>query len=218
MRILFCNIGWMERYNGNDNDEIQRGGSYNNDAVGYEVCNFTNDNEFVYGYVRSHGQIKIERIGAKKNDEKIDDVIVVWLASPKTGGTVVVGWYNHATVFRHEQKSNKKSIRYNNHGIELFLIKAAWKDAFLLPVNNRDTLIPRAIKGGIGQSNVWYADSPESKQYVERVLNLINRNINNAIADIDQEIIGTEGNPRFISHIRKERNKEIIQEKKEMSS
>lgn len=60
--ILFCNIGWMENYNGIDGDSIARGGAYNQHSVGHEVCNFSDNNGTLYGYVQPTGQIKIEKL------------------------------------------------------------------------------------------------------------------------------------------------------------
>ena len=81
MPLIFCNIGWMKNYNGISGDSIESGGKYNQHSIGHEVCNFTNNNGNVYGYVQPVGEtIKIEKIGASKKDEKIDGVTVVWTA------------------------------------------------------------------------------------------------------------------------------------------
>ena len=61
MTILFCNVGWMESYNGIDGDILSRGGAFNDHSIGHEVCNFTNLNEKVFGYVRSSGKIGVSR-------------------------------------------------------------------------------------------------------------------------------------------------------------
>ncbi|MDC9606062.1 hypothetical protein [Xenorhabdus griffiniae] len=63
MTIIFCNTGWMNQYDGIDGDSLRDGGSYNEENIGLEVCNFTNVNGFVYGYVQSPGNINIERLG-----------------------------------------------------------------------------------------------------------------------------------------------------------
>ena len=41
MKMLFCNIGWMNRYKGKDGDPIYGGGSFNEDNTGSGVCNFS---------------------------------------------------------------------------------------------------------------------------------------------------------------------------------
>lgn len=77
MPVLFCNVGWMKHYEGIDGDSIERGGSYNKDSIGHEVCNFSNINGKVYGYVQPTGQIKIERLGAGKSEEFAEGVTVI---------------------------------------------------------------------------------------------------------------------------------------------
>ena len=64
MPVLFCNVGWMTRYDGIDGDSIQRGGSYNNESIGHEVCDFSNVDTKVYGYVQPTGRLNIVKLGA----------------------------------------------------------------------------------------------------------------------------------------------------------
>ncbi len=45
----------MNHYNGIDGDSIQRGGAYNKKSVGHEVCNFSDIDGVVYGYVQPTG-------------------------------------------------------------------------------------------------------------------------------------------------------------------
>ena len=102
MALIFFNIGWMNKYNGIAGDSIERGGKYNQHSVGHEVCNFTNNNGTLYGYVQPVGEsIKIEKLGASKQDDRIDGVTVVWTATRPSGGRVTVGGYKDATAFRH---------------------------------------------------------------------------------------------------------------------
>ncbi|WP_211665374.1 hypothetical protein [Leucothrix arctica] len=68
--------------------------------------------ESVFGYVRPTGQIKLENLGVSKKDDSVDNVLVIWTAGPEAGGTAVVGWYQNATVFRHEQKLTAKSRKH----------------------------------------------------------------------------------------------------------
>lgn len=215
MPVLFCNVGWMERYDGIDGDSIQRGGSYNKDSIGHEVCNFSNVHGKVYGYVQPTGQIKIERLGAGKNDEYISGVTVIWTAGPDSGGTAVVGWYRNATVFREAQKIRRPTALQKSNGLDTFRVVASAADATLLPSDSRSFMIPRAVKGGIGQSNVWYADSPESEAIVARVLRLVESNgVGDPLPDVDKDAFGFEGNPRLVAHMRRERSASIVQKKK----
>lgn len=175
MTILFCNVGWMEKYQGlRSGDQITGGGAYvTKEGRGHEVCNFCPDKETLYGYVQTPGkQIDIDRIGAS-NTDSIDGVTIVWTAGPPSGGTVIVGWYKDATVFRNYQKFGKAPPAQSQNGIDGYWINAPFSKATLLPVDSRVFEIPRGVKGGIGQSNVWYADSPESANLVEKVRALI---------------------------------------------
>ncbi|MDV2081237.1 protein NO VEIN domain-containing protein [Marinobacter xestospongiae] len=172
MKYLFCNTGWMESYQGNGKlDKILGGGSYViEEGMGHEVCNFHGYRGNVYGYVQparghrsaSEGSIKLENIvngGASKNDELIKDVLVIWTATRPEGGTVVVGWYKEATVYREYQYFKSAPVLHSKNGLEGYRIIGRSKNAMLLPVDERVIQIPRKTKGGIGQSNVWYGDS-----------------------------------------------------------
>jgi 5-methylcytosine-specific restriction enzyme A len=214
MTILFCNIGWMKNYNGIDGDSIERGGEYNAHSIGHEVCNFSNNAGKLYGYVQPTGSIKIEKIGASNLDEAAYGVTVVWTAGPKEGGTVVVGWYKDATVFRDAQIISKPNAIQRKNGVKSYRITAPANSAVLLPVNKRELIIPRAVQGGIGQSNVWYANKKESKEIVTRVLQLIKDGPPPPLEDIDLSQSTLEGSPRFIAHLRRERDPKIIKAKK----
>ena len=215
MPILFCNVGWMKLYNGIDGDSIQRGGSYNHEAVGHEVCNFSDVDTKVYGYVQPTGRLNISRLGAGKNDDYAGGVTIIWTASPNSGGTAIVGWYKNAKVYRDPQPIKKPTRLQKKNGINNYLISALASDTTLLPVNERSFMIPRAIKGGIGQSNVWYADKPESAELVERVHVFVNsRSDIDRLPDIDAEVKVFEGNPRLVAHLKLERNTTIIKKKK----
>jgi len=166
----------MDRYQGlMDGDQIIGGGSYvKEEGRGHEICNFAPNTNVLYGYVQPPGaQIDIERIGASADDESINGVTVIWTAARPTGGTVVVGWYKNATVFRKYQKFPKPPRIQKQNGIDGYWIKAPAYQASLLLVDERTLEIPRQVKGGMGQANVWYADKPESASIVKRVLDLV---------------------------------------------
>ena len=205
----------MNSYNGIDGDSIERGGKYNQHSIGHEVCNFSNNAGTLYGYVQPTGQIKIEKLGARRKDDSVSGITVVWTAGPESGGTVVVGWYNDATVFREAQVIQKPSKIQKRNGVSTFRIKAPADKAVLLPVEQRELMIPRAVKGGIGQSNVWFADKEESKEIVSRVASLINDGVTPALPDVDQSQSILEGNPRLVAHLRRERNSAIVKAKKD---
>jgi len=172
MKILFCNVGWMERYQGlRSGDHISGGGSYVKiEGRGHEVCNFSPDKKALHGYVQAPGkQIDIDRIAPSNDADYIDGVTVVWTAAHPSGGTVIVGWYKDATVFRNFQKFVKVPIAQSQNGIDGYWITAPIATATLLRMDSRVFEVLRGVKGGIGQSNVWYADSPESANFVKKV-------------------------------------------------
>jgi hypothetical protein len=176
MTILFCNIGWMERYQGlRSGCQISGGGAYvKKEGRGLEVCNFSPDKENLYGYVKTPGKkIDIDRIGANNNTDFIDGVTVVWTATRPTGDTVIVGWYKDATVFRNYQKFDKAPTAQSQNDIDGYWIKASFSKATLLPIDFRVFEIPRGVKGSIGKSNIWYADSQESNELIKEVRALI---------------------------------------------
>lgn len=207
----------MSRYNGIDGDSIERGGKYNQHSIGHEVCNFSNNAGTLYGYVQPTGQIKLEKLGAGKKDNFVRGITVVWTAGPASGGTVVVGWYNDATVYREAQTIEEPSAIQTANGVSSYRIKAPADKAVLLPVEQRELIIPRAVKGGIGQSNVWFADKKESREIVSRVITLINVGTIPTLPDIDQSQSILEGNPRLVAHLRRERNSAIIKSKKDVT-
>ncbi|MCL4554848.1 MAG: DUF3883 domain-containing protein [Actinobacteria bacterium] len=172
MKVLFCNVGWMEWYRGlTAGDRIVGGGAYvQAQGTGHEVCNFYPDDDTLYGYVQAPGaQVDIDRIGAGKGDNRVDGVLVVWTATRPGGGTVVVGWYRDATVYRDYQRFNRAPEAQRDNGIDGFRIKAPAASATLLPLDARVLRVPRQVKGGMGQSNVWYADSSEAAEFVSQV-------------------------------------------------
>jgi len=176
MEVIFCNVGWMEHYQGlKHGDQIVGGGSYvKEEGRGHEICNFAPSKNILYGYVQPPGaQIDIERIGASADDESVHGVTVIWTATRPTGGTAVVGWFKNATIFREYQRFTKSPAIQQQNGIDGYWIKAPLDQANLLPVDERTLEIPRQVKGGMGQANIWYADKPESASIVKRVLDLV---------------------------------------------
>lgn len=215
MAIVFCNIGWMKRYDGIQEDSIQRGGSYNKNAIGHEVCNFTPCRGKVYGYVQPTGRISVERLGAPRGADQADGVTVIWTAGPDAGGTAIVGWYTNATLFRDLQDIPSPCKKHRSNNIWQYRVSASAENAHLIPEQERDFLIPRRVKGGIGQSNVWYADKPESAGLVDDVIKYVRSGARTSrLPDIDADAAANEGNPRLVAHIRRERSPSLVEKKK----
>lgn len=177
MPYLFCNVGWMEYYKGQTpGDRIKGGGSYiTKEGRGHEVCNFAPYSDKVYGYVRPAGkQIKIERLGTDADAETISNVTVIWTARHPKGGTVIVGWYKGAIVHRHYANFSDSPSLHKKNGIDGYWIEDKSSNATLLPIDERTFEIPRG-KGGMGQSNVCYANPHEHKSLLEEIEKFIGR-------------------------------------------
>jgi hypothetical protein len=72
-----------------------------------------------------------------------------------------VGWYKNATLYRNWQKPPAGSKRTDAGDDFGYYVSASSADATLLPKDDRLVVVPHG-KGGIGQSNVWYADSADT--------------------------------------------------------
>ena len=176
MPYLFCNIGWMDDYEGTA--LIVGGGAYVDEhKEGFEMCNFLPYRGKVYGYVRPSrgGQIKIERLGADTDDLSVSNVTVIWTAKRPQVGTVVIGWYKDATVHRQFRKFRSFFPQKKKHHIGGYRIEALENNAELLPIDERTLDVPKArdVEGGMGQSNIWYADKPNLKPFLKDVERLI---------------------------------------------
>ncbi|MEO0070705.1 MAG: DUF3883 domain-containing protein [candidate division WOR-3 bacterium] len=174
-RMIFLNIGWMRAYRGLKDDSIENGGTYvDENKTGDEIYNFLPLGRYCYGDVSR--SIKLERLGGSPKDTHVDNVLVVWVAKRPNFGTVIVGWYRNATVYKETQKLSKiPSRKWKGKYYTGYLVKAPKKDCILiLPKEARDFKVPHG-KGWMGQSNVWYADKPRHVKFKKRVLNYIKK-------------------------------------------
>lgn len=158
-KILFFNVAWMDRYQGISNDKMHGGGKHiEKYGWGGEMFNFESQGRKMYGYVQVGGKINIERLGAKRTDDRIKDVLIVWVAKrPNPGGNYIVGWYKNATVYRAPQFKDNVQRNWNNQDLGFYVV-ANRNEAKLLSKDQRTVRIPRG-KGAMGQSNIWYADN-----------------------------------------------------------
>ena len=197
--VVFCNIMWQERYDGSDEKGINGGSYVKENGTGNEYMNFlpfeVQENgsdtfkEALLGSFETKSkqgranETRIERIlgcRARKSDDWVDGVTVVWCATSPWGTGRVVGWYQNATVYRtyqgaliHEPDGSAWERWYN--------IKCDCEDAVLLPVKTRYARVwdvPRAKKQdgqpfGFGRANIWYASEPEAQEYVKSILSNI---------------------------------------------
>lgn len=172
MRIIFCNITYLKYYDGRVIGEVkpQTGGRWvqeNEDA--HEKWNFLNMDGKCYGYVQGNSeQMHIEKLDkVYGQQDEAEDILVVWCASHPTRGTVVVGWYEHATVYRYLQNSIITPLT----GIDRsFWFSTKAENAYLMPEEYRTLEIGRASKQGagkgFGQQNYWYAESEYAKEVI----------------------------------------------------
>lgn len=160
-RMIYFNIGWMKRYTGADEDDPTIGahGYLGKHKHGAEAFNFRFGQDGVLRGYRPPGsreQIKIERLGARRTDQSIDDVAVIWLArEPGTGRTLIVGWYLNATVHRHAQDGGL-DLNEERHS---YSVETATANARLLPEVARSYPVAssRTSPGaGFGQKPTWY--------------------------------------------------------------
>lgn len=169
MKIIVFRVGWMKNYQGLEGDGIHSTAQFIQDnEFGHELFNFLPFNGEMFGYVQPTGSgdyhertINIDRLGAAPTDDFIDDILVAWAAPQKGGGVFLVGWYMHAVVYRKYQPPVNLSQRsYNGNEIGYYT-KASEENCVLLPIGKRTLRIPKAKgnSGGIGQSQVWFADS-----------------------------------------------------------
>lgn len=178
-KMIFFNITWMERYEGLEGNGalVHGGGSYVEEhGYGHEMFNFKKIEDKVYGYVQPSGTNNLQRIGGSEDTEYIDGVLVVFTATHKGGGTHIVGWYKDARVFRNYQESDLEARRFGANIIGYYAFAAA-ANATLLSEDERPSFpkIPRRTKGGMGQSNVWYADTLEVIGFKKEVLQHVER-------------------------------------------
>lgn len=209
MRILFCNIAWMDYYKGNtQKDSPQGGGSYVEEMhdgneiynfLGEEICfedDFLPEDNYCLGFVETkttngdkRNQLHIEKIDGCEtcgNDESVSDVLVVYCAThPSHGFTTVVGWYQNATVFRYYQNIE---LRQADGSIYVQSCNAIAKkeDCVLLPRSERAQIlkwkVPRKKNGisyGFGRANVWFASEQHDNDNLATYLKELTDRIKN---------------------------------------
>lgn len=193
MKVLFCKISAMKYYKGvSDKDKAYNGGSFVRETgSGLEEFNFypvklDDGNEYCFGFVETKqtrgrsNDLHIEKISGcelMKNEESVDNVLVVWCATTDLNETSIVGWYKNAAVYRQYQEidtgdcTDKYDIRYYN-------VVARKEDCVLIPENDRhyhiwDAPVAKKRTYGFGQSMLWYASEEAAKSYIEKLVKQI---------------------------------------------
>ena len=142
----------------------------------------------MYGFVEAGWKpqpkcINITELGARRADRSVSGILTIWVArDPERKKTVVVGWYENATVYRQRQRAPANSHRRQPDGQDApYFAEADRKNCLLIPHHMRDFQILRATEpregafkeGGIGQSNVWYAQDSYGTRIKPQVLQYI---------------------------------------------
>ena len=111
----------------------------------------------------SQRELHIENIDPScRHSDHLSNVIIVMCAnSPVLNQTVIVGWYDNATVFRNVQTFDWNGKR------RWMICKCRIEDAHLVKEEDRNFAIPRAAKDktGFGQSNFWYANQDKDYEF-----------------------------------------------------
>lgn len=170
--LLFANVGWMNRYEGQFEDDPTLGnhGWLKNHKWGHEAWNFKPYRGKVYGYVPGRAnKINLNNLGANTKDESIEGVTVVFIArEPRSKETRIVGWYRNATVFR---TVGNATIRREPDVDVQYQIVANKVDATLLPHLQRAFRVPTAkVPRNLGQSPLWYGGTDAFRETVRRYI------------------------------------------------
>ena len=169
MPLILFNIGWMKHYRGQRaSDRIFNGGKYvQENETGGEVKNFLPVDSYCYGYVQPPGKnhnIDLEKVGGDSNADYVDNVTVVFTATPPSGGRRVVGWFKNARVWRDEQR----------HRGRTYFARSETHNCTLLDIDDRIFYVPRSSpkRGiwGMGQRNVRYVRERDEEH--EFIINL----------------------------------------------
>jgi hypothetical protein len=206
MRIVFCDIAWMKYYKGkSDNDmpvsdeALQEDDEHALDSNLFKVIHTISsesleEGTYCFGAIEKRyntnennekfrHQLHIENIYGSQTlveNDRVEDVLVIWCAKEEHGTTTVVGWYKQATLFRDFQ-----TFEYvNDNGIKekrYYNVFGKSENCVLMPTGPRHRQIwnvPRSKKQGrtfgFGQSQIWYANEESSdeyeRDYVKRII------------------------------------------------
>ncbi len=197
-KVLFCSITRMDCYKGSNKfDSVFGGGKYIKDNdTGYEVYNFLpvqldaeneyglKAGEYCFGFVEvghtainNASELHFEKmVGCSeyKSEAQLNDCLIIFNAPKASGhGYNIVGWYNHATIYRN---IINKRPGTSEKGAYYFVAKTS--DCTLLSPIEREREYgkywdyPQNTEGFSGRSHVWYADYTNQK-YSQKILDSI---------------------------------------------
>jgi putative restriction endonuclease len=181
-RYLFVKTGWAREYRDLDADPPTSQHGWLVENAGHEAFNFKVHDGKVYGYfpvASNSGGPDLRRIDPSSAGDKVEDVTVVWTATdPDHGGTKVVGWYRHATVFGKSMSDGPwihSRFKDSPGGRCGYVCTANETNAQLIPVQDRVEwpIPPREVP----QANIRYPtredysdlDAPWALKILERI-------------------------------------------------
>lgn len=92
-------------------------GSYNNENIGFELFNKTPnplDGKY-YGYVPDKDNPNIETLGANKNDNCVENVLVIFVEKlPEGKNRTITGFYPSATVYRNSVENKELNRNFTD--------------------------------------------------------------------------------------------------------
>lgn len=227
------------RIDGQEIDQPKRGGSYvDTHGEAHECCNFLEDNYgIVYGHVETwkgdengyDAQIRIENLGADKNDTYIDGVNVIWIATHQEGGRRVIGWYKNARVYRERQRHNKNKYPTTQHErdkVGSYRITAKQEDIHLIIEDQRHLIInpSKKRKGFPGMNSIFYPSNYKENNELTEFLIDLNTEIDKTsrkatdsfcLVEETDSVEGSwdfEGKLQLKQHLEKERSKKLIKD------
>ncbi len=203
MDILYCNVGYMESYNGSAYERPSGGGAYNKDHIGHEVNNFTDCNGIYYGFVQAvNDTIDITKnFFAPKGAEYIDGITVIWTANHR-----VVGFYRDARVYRktqHLEAEVAQKREYDDYNIMS-------RKAQLIPKRDRSGFFIEAKR-----RNVWYGNKETDEAvfaYIESYEAKVSA-AENAISDFTRPLKGYEKAALIKARVNQEKFRSFLLEK-----
>ncbi|MGM0437835.1 MAG: hypothetical protein ACQEQD_06155 [Bacillota bacterium] len=170
--LMFVRTAYMSEYKGiTKNDKPYSGSSYLEDSqLINEANNFKAYQNICYGFFMIQGNLNLKRLGGSPEDDFVDDILVIIVASSPKKGSVIIGWYDHARVYKKPQKLPEELQKKRR---KLYNMKAETKDCFLVPERERIKLFPDNFSTKMRRNFNWYAEEEEDQRIVKRTINFI---------------------------------------------
>lgn len=163
MKVVFFNITWMKRYQGEAHDDQLRN---DNDSYEHrsprEIFNFKEFQGCCYGNVYIKERLSLEKYfeDISENDEWSEGFTVIWCAMSADNKMRIIGWYKNADVYQVERYI---TAYCNNFFTRKFNTHALVNDCYLIPAEQRHFIIDenydQAGEMGFENGNVWFMES-----------------------------------------------------------